>query len=112
LVCGGATGGGYTPKVHPRLNLEDILASGAPPEIELIGRETAGDSVRLTVRLFNNVGGGVGAKLKWRVNGVVQGDIEPEALKNLAGSNGPVTVTQGLTLDPKRDNVITVTAYN
>jgi len=46
-------------KEATHLNLEEILASGAPPEIELVGRELAGDSVRLTVRLFNNAGGGI-----------------------------------------------------
>jgi hypothetical protein len=95
-------------KEAARLDLAAILAWGAPPEIELVGRELAGDSVRLTVRLFNNFGGGIGTKLRWRVNGVLQGDTEPEALKAHGGSNDPVTLTQPLTLDPKRDNVITV----
>src|SRR5262249_37702194 len=99
-------------KEAAQLNLEEILASGVPPEIELIRREMAGDSVRLTVRLFNNTSGGIGTKLKWRVNGVLQGETEPEALKAAAARTGPVTVTQSLKLDPKRENVITVTAYN
>jgi WD domain, G-beta repeat len=47
-------------KEATRLNLEEILASGVPPEIELVGRELAGDSARLTIRLFNDVGGGIG----------------------------------------------------
>jgi hypothetical protein len=101
-------------KEAQELSLEAILASGDPPEIELVprGREMAGDSVRLTVRLVENIPGGIGTKLKWRVNGVIQGETEPEALKPAAARRGPVTVTQLLKLDAKRDNVITVTAYN
>src|SRR5262249_43144548 len=79
-------------KEAAQLNLDEILASGVPPEIELIRREMAGDSVRLTVRLFNNTSGGIGIKLKWRVNGVLQGETEPEALKAAAARTGPVTV--------------------
>jgi hypothetical protein len=99
-------------KETERLSLEEILASGEPPEIELVSREMAGDSVRLTVKLFNNTDGGIGTKLKWRVNGKLQGETEPQALKASRARTGIVTVTQALKLDPKRDNVITVTAYN
>jgi WD40 repeat protein len=99
-------------KEAAQLSLEEILASGAPPEIELVRREIVGDSVRLTVRLSNNTAGGIGTRLKWRVNGVIQGNIEPEALKAAGARRGPVTVTQLLKLDAKHDNIITVTAYN
>jgi hypothetical protein len=99
-------------KEAAELSLEAILASGDPPEIELIRREMAGDSVRLSVRLFNNTSGGIGTKLKWRVNGVLQGETEPDALKPIAARTGPVTVAQSLKLDPKGENIVTVTAYN
>ena len=68
--------------------------------------------MRLKVRIFNNEGGGIGKRLIWRVNGQTAGDTEPAALQALADRNGPVTVTQSLKLDPTRENIVTVTAYN
>jgi hypothetical protein len=97
-----------------KLNLQKILDSGPAPTLELLDDqiERAGDTVRLKVRIFNNEGGGVGRRLIWRVNGQTAGETEPAALQTLADRNGPVTVTQSLKLDPTRENIVTVTAYN
>jgi len=99
-------------KSAEHLNLELVLASGDPPQVQLTGRELVGDSVRLTVRLFNNTTGGIGTRLEWRVNGALQGDPEPVALQSTEARKGPVTVAQGLKLVSNKDNFITVTAYN
>jgi hypothetical protein len=97
-----------------KLNLEKILHSGAPPTLELLENEIerAGDTLRIKVRIFNNEGGGIGTRLIWRANGQTQGETEPEALKSLVNQDGPVVVTQALKLDPSRENIVTVTAYN
>jgi WD40 repeat protein len=97
-----------------KLNLEKILDSGPTPTLELLENEIerGADSIRIKVRIFNNEGGGIGKKLVWRVNGQTQGETEPDILKNLAGANGPVTVTQALKIDSSHENIVTVTAYN
>jgi hypothetical protein len=97
-----------------KLNLQKILDSGPAPTLELLDNEVerAGDTVRLKVRIFNNEGGGIGKRLIWRVNGQTTGDTEPVALRAPTDPNGPVTVTQALRLDPARENLVTVTAYN
>ncbi len=97
-----------------KLNLQTILDTGSAPTLELLDDEIerAGDTVHLKVRIFNNEGGGIGRRLVWRVNGQAAGDIAPAALKALANPNGPVVVGQSLTLDPTRENIISVTAYN
>jgi hypothetical protein len=97
-----------------KLNLQKILDSGPAPTLQLLDNaiERAGDTVRLKVRIFNNEGGGIGKRLIWRVKGQTAGDTEPAALQTLADRNGPVTVTQSLKLDPSRENIVTVTAYN
>jgi WD40 repeat protein len=97
-----------------KLNLKEILDSGPTPTLELLENEIerAGDTFRIKVRIFNNERGGIGKKLIWRVNGQTQGETQPEALRNLANANDPVSVTQALKIDPNRDNIVTVTAYN
>jgi WD40 repeat protein len=97
-----------------KLNLQKILDSGPVPTLELLEDqiERAGDTVRLKIRIFNNEGGSIGKRLIWRVNGQTAGDTVPAALQVLADRNGPVTVTQSLKLDPTRENIVTVAAYN
>ena len=97
-----------------KLNLQKILDSGPAPTLDLLENEIerAGDTVRIRVRIFNNEGGGIGKRLIWRVNGQTAGETQPAALQALANPNGPVTVTQALKLDPSRENIVTVTAYN
>ena len=97
-----------------KLDLQKILDSGPAPTLELLDNEVerAGDTVRLRVRIFNNEGGGIGKRLIWRVNGQTAGETQPAGLQALANPNGPVTVTQALKLDPGRENIVTVAAYN
>jgi hypothetical protein len=99
--------------------LDIILQSGAVPTIKLESQsEWAGDSVQLTVTIFNNKGGGIGKELDWRVkdkegkNGQLRGTSTPRELQNLADPDGPVSVTHGFKLDPDQDHVVTVTARN
>ncbi|MGH1407492.1 MAG: caspase family protein [Rhodomicrobiaceae bacterium] len=92
-----------------KLNLEKIMASGPAPQLELKTPKTelVGSSVKLSVRV-TDTGGGISNKIIWRVNGKTQGNVQ------IPG--GPiedaVTVTQGLQIDPRQKNIITVTAYN
>jgi WD40 repeat protein len=97
-----------------RLDLRKVLESGAPPEIQLVSSasEARATSVNIVVRLFNSVGGGIGKKLIWRVNGVVQGETEAPELQLLSDPSGPVIVSHGVRVDPNVTNVISVTAYN
>lgn len=107
-------------KAAAELDLERILKSGIPPEVELIRREPVKGGVRITVRVFNNVptlddiNGGIGTMLKWRVDGVLQGEIKPKELSTSVPRSHPITVSQTLLLDRSRDKgqVITVNAYN
>jgi hypothetical protein len=95
------------------LNLEKILQSGSAPQIELHPErktEQAGGSVRVTVRI-TDTGGGIGEKVIWRVNGVVQGGSEASA-QDQAAAGGYRIVTETLKVDPSRKNAIEVTAYN
>jgi WD40 repeat protein len=98
-----------------KLNLNDILDSGAAPQIEEVpGKsETAGTSIKVTVRIVD-VGGGIGKKLVWRVNGKTSGDVEPVELKDVAtpSSGNAVVVSQVFNIDPSKDNEIIVRTYN
>jgi WD40 repeat protein/uncharacterized caspase-like protein len=98
-----------------KLNLNDILDSGPAPQIEeVVGKtETFGSSIKVTVRLVD-IGGGIGRKLVWRVNGKTSGDVEPPGLKDAdtASSGNAVVVTQTFNIDPSQENVVTVRAYN
>ena len=95
--------------------LEKILASGPAPQIEHLSKKTerAGGTVRLAVRIVD-VGGGIGPRVAWRVNGQTQGNVEPAALNGaqtpLAGR--AVTLTESLRIDPSEVNTIELTAYN
>ncbi|MGH1407494.1 MAG: eIF2A-related protein [Rhodomicrobiaceae bacterium] len=92
-----------------KLNLEKIMASGPAPQLELKTPKTelAGSSVKLSIRV-TDAGGGISNKIIWRVNGKTQGDV----LIPGGPIEDAVTVTQGLQLDPRQKNIITVTAYN
>ena len=97
-----------------KLNLNEILDSGPAPQIdEVIGKsEVTGNSIKVTVRLVD-VGGGIGKKLLWRVNGKTSGDVEPAELKDVKASAGnSVVLLRTFNIDPSKDNEITVRAYN
>jgi len=97
------------------LNLDKVLASGPVPQIELLDRSTeqVGGTVRVAIRLTDQ-GGGIGRRLVWRVNGVTQGDVLPEKLKDLVAPSvgSAVTIAQVLRVDPGQANVIEVAAHN
>jgi uncharacterized caspase-like protein len=96
------------------LNLEKILDSGREPRIEHLEKKTerAGDTVKLAVRITDQ-GGGVGARVVWRVNGQTQGRLEPEELKGRqVWSPDAVTLTETVRIDPGEDNLVELTVYN
>jgi hypothetical protein len=98
-----------------KLNLEAILNSGRLPKIELLEKRTdaAGETVQLAVSLSHTVGKGIGRRLIWRLNGTPVSETEPPELRNAQASRGPITVRQGIKIDPgKEDNVVTITAFN
>ena len=96
-------------------NLEIILDSGPAPQIDHIEKKTerAGDTIRLAVRIIDT-GGGIGARVVWRVNGQTQGDVEPTALKGAQtpSAGRAITLTETFLIDPSRVNAIELTAYN
>jgi len=98
-----------------KLNLNDIIDSGPAPQIEEVTSksETDGSSIKLAVRIAD-VGGGIGKKLVWRVNGKTSGDVEPIELKDVATPSvgNAVVASQIFKIDPGKDNEISVRAYN
>ena len=97
-----------------KLSLQKILNSGPAPQIEEVpGRkiERVKDTIRVTLRLVDT-GGGIGEKAVWRVNGVTQGDVSAPAAAAGATRSGYRVITQTLRINPSRENLIEVTAYN
>jgi hypothetical protein len=96
-----------------KLNLQKILDSGPAPQLELLEQraEQAADTVRLSVRI-TDVGGGIGGKVVWRVNGKTEGDLTTAGMSGSANPGRSVVMTQGLAVDPGKSNAIEVTAYN
>ena len=96
------------------LNLEKILDSGSAPRIEHLEKKTerAGDTVRLAVSIIDT-GGGIGPRVVWRVNGQTQGRVEPIELKGAqAPSLSAFSLTETFRIDPSKDNIVELTAYN
>jgi hypothetical protein len=96
------------------LNLETILDSGPAPRIELQEKRTErrDDTVKLTVRLVDT-GGGIGPRVRWKVNGQTQGRVEPEELKGAQGITlSGFDVTETFRIDPGKDNIVELTTYN
>jgi WD40 repeat protein/uncharacterized caspase-like protein len=96
------------------LNLEKILDSGPAPRIKHLEKKTerAGDTVKLAVNIIDT-GGGIGKRVVWRVNGQTQGRVEPEELKGAqALSLSTFTLTETVRIDPSKDNIVELTAYN
>ena len=91
------------------LNVEKLLDSGPAPQIELLEKKTerAGDSVKVAIRIVDQ-GGGIGAKVVWKVNGTTRGELVPPPPRE----DGTVVITQGLRLDPSRPSSIEIIAYN
>jgi hypothetical protein len=58
------------------------------------------------------VGGGIGSKVVWRVNGKTQGDLTTRAAQPLPNLGGTVVMTQGLKVIAGQTNRVEVTAYN
>jgi WD40 repeat protein len=108
----GDLDGRYTDAAS-KLNLETVLDSGPPPQLEHLADrdDRAGDTIRISLRI-TGTGGGVGNRIDWKVNGVGQGDPTPPALSSMEGSLASTVITQTLGLVPGRDNDIVVTAYN
>lgn len=95
------------------LNLETILDSGPAPKIERIpGREVRErGAAKFAVRLTDR-GGGIGTKLTWRVNGVVQGPATAPGLDGHISPGRYVIVEQSLSFDGTQKNEVEVVAYN
>jgi WD40 repeat protein len=93
-----------------KLNLEDVLNSGAPPQISIISPKEAAvlqvSNLSVQLRLVNK-GGGIG-RLEWRVNGVTRGveNIEPrESMEKEIELSRSFSLGEGV-------NLIEVVAYN
>lgn len=95
-----------------KLDLGKLIDSGPAPQLDYLPHRTekAGDTVRLAVRV-TDAGGGIGRKLVWRVNGKSQGEPYPAELAG-ASAGEPVVVTTALRVDPSRENIVEVVAYN
>jgi WD40 repeat protein len=111
-LLGGDAEGKYKDAAHS-LNLETVLHSGPPPQLDHLAdkSERIGDTVRLNVRVTGQ-GGGIGKRIVWRVNGVSQGSSTPSVLVPDASPLASVVVTETLKLLPGQANQIEVTAYN
>jgi WD40 repeat protein len=96
------------------LDLEKLLDTGAAPRIEHVEGKTKrfGATIELTVNIVDQ-GGGIGPRVIWKVNGQTQGRVEPEELKGAQGLTlSTYTLTETLHIDPGKDNVVELTAYN
>ena len=95
-----------------RLNLQKILDSGPAPEIERLKERDAraGDTYRLAVRL-TDVGGGIGDKVVWRVGDQVRA-VSKVRLQSGTATDKAATVTASIPVDPGKDTLVEVTAYN
>src|SRR5262249_55764474 len=105
--------GKYKNAAH-ELNLQKILDSKPAPQLEHLEQETerAGGTIKLAVRI-TGAGGGIGARVAWRVNGKTQGRVEPEELKGKQSQAlGAATLTETFRIDPGKDNIVELTAYN
>ena len=95
------------------LNLESILESGPAPKLErLLNREKReGGKAELAVRL-TDLGGGIGEKVIWRVNGVAQGADTAPGLDGPVRPGRYVVMEQTLSFDPTQKNEVEVVAHN
>ena len=95
------------------LNLESILESGPAPKLErLLDREKReGGKAELAVRL-TDLGGGIGEKVIWRVNGGAQGATSAPGLGGPVRPGRYVVMQQTLNFDPSQRTEVEVVAYN
>jgi hypothetical protein len=95
-----------------KLNLEKVLGSGPAPQIEHLKEKDgrAGDTIQLTVRL-TDVGGGIGGKVVWRINGQTRAVSKPH-LAQRSATDKAVAITTSLRVDPGQNTVVEITAYN
>ena len=93
--------------------LDSILETGPAPKLErLLNREKReGGKVELAIRL-TDLGGGIGEKVIWRVNGVAQGANTASGLGGTVRPGRYVVMEQSLSLDPSQPNEVQVVAYN
>ncbi len=96
-----------------RINLERILDSGPAPQIELLPDRTekTGETIKLAARL-SDTGGGIGAKVIWRVNGKTQGATTAPGLGGPPAPGRYAIMKQTLTVDPSKTNEVEILAYN
>ncbi len=96
-----------------RINLERILDSGPAPQIELLRDRTekSGETIKLAARL-SDTGGGIGAKVIWRVNGKTQGATTAPGLGGPPAPGRYAIMKQTLTVDPSKTNEVEILAYN
>jgi WD40 repeat protein len=102
--------GTYAREAH-KLNLETILNTGAPPEVQLLENKTdiLDSSVRIRVRVIDQ-GGGIGDRVVFRVDGNPQGETRTPPMTE--GGTNAVVVERVIPVDPSKDHVVEVTAYN
>lgn len=96
-----------------RINLERVLDSGPAPQIELLPDRTekTGETIKLAARL-SDTGGGIGAKVIWRVNGKTQGATTAPGLGGPPAPGRYAIMKQTLTVDPSKTNEVEILAYN
>ena len=89
------------------------MNSGPAPRIErLFNREQReGGEAKLAVRL-TDLGGGIGERVVWRVNGVAQGTSTAPGLGGPIRPGNYVVMEQTLRFDPMQKNEFEVVAYN
>jgi WD40 repeat protein len=94
-------------------SLEKILESGPAPQIELdekkVDKATGAAKLSLGIR---DLGGGIGSKVVWRLNGKTVADTSAPGLQGPPNAGRTAYVTQTLSMDPTRSNIVEITAYN
>ncbi len=97
-----------------KLNLEAVLNSGDAPQIDLREapeKRTEDGGVNL-VATITDMGGGIGGKVIWRINGQTQGEVAAPDIGGPASVPRTVTLERTVHVVPGQKNMIQVTAYN
>jgi WD40 repeat protein len=100
----------YSEAAH-KLDLPKILESGPAPALELVEKQTEvlEQAVRIKVRIKDE-GGGIGARVVWRVDGRAQGETRAPPSPQTGDSS--VVIEQVLKVDPGQHHSVQVVAYN
>lgn len=96
-----------------KLNLETVLSSGPAPQIEVLDQARNLDQNTVSIRIkLTDMGGGIGAKLVWRVNGVTQGSNNVENQFGGHSDKGFIIQERTLSIGQNSRVTIEVAAYN